>query len=98
MEVNFLPIAQMEIDAAFDWYEKQAIGLGYDLLDALNDTLRLVVSYPELHPLAGDNIRRCLFNRFPYALYYGTTEGQILVVAVAHLRRKPGYWHGRLKV
>jgi len=39
MEVNFLPIAQMEIDDAFDWYEKQVIGLGYDLLDALNDTL-----------------------------------------------------------
>ena len=58
MEVIFLPIAQMEIDDAFDWYEKQAIGLGYDLLDALNDTLRLAVSYPELHPLAGDNIRR----------------------------------------
>lgn len=48
MEVDFLPIAQVELDDAFDWYEKQAIGLGYDLLDALNDTLRLVVSYPFL--------------------------------------------------
>ena len=97
MEVNFLPIAQTELDDAFDWYEKQAIGLGYTLLDALNDTLRLVVSYPELHPLVGDKIRRCLFNRFPYALYYGIIEGRILVVAIAHLRRKPGYWYDRLK-
>jgi len=65
MEVNFLPIAKNELDDAFDWYEKQAIGLGYNLLDALNDTLRLVVSYPELHPLVGRNIRRCLLNRSP---------------------------------
>ena len=41
MEVRFLPFAQTELDDAFDWYEKQATGLGYELLDALNDTLRL---------------------------------------------------------
>ncbi len=97
MKIRFLTIAQSELDDAFDWYEKQAIGLGYNFLEALNVALRLVVSYPELQPLVSANIRRCLLNRFPYALYYRITKDEIFVVAVAHLRRKPKYWHDRVK-
>ncbi len=48
MKISFLPIARCELDDAFDWYEKQMIGLGYDFLEALNSTLKLIVSYPEL--------------------------------------------------
>ena len=97
MKIRFFSIAQSELDDAFDWYEEQAIGLGYDFLKALNVTLRLIASYPELQPVVSRNIRRCLLNRFPYALYYGIANNEIFVVAVAHLRRKPNYWCDRLE-
>jgi len=97
MQVSFLPIARAELDGTFDWYEEQMIGLGYSFLDALNDTLKLIVSYPELHPLIRGHIRRCLLNRFPYAIYYGIAEAEIVVVAISHLRRKPDYWLERLE-
>ena len=97
MKINFLPIAQAELDGAFDWYQEQMIGLGYDFLEALNNTLRLIVSYPELPPVMSGNIRRYLLNRFPYAIYYGVADERIVVIAVSHLRRKPEYWLVRLE-
>jgi hypothetical protein len=43
------------------------------------------------------NVRRCLLNRFPYAIYYGVAEDGVVVIAVSHLRRKPDYWLERLE-
>lgn len=95
MKVAFLPEAQAELDDAFSWYEEQAVGLGYEFLDELDQSLRLIVTFPEFHPQVDKKLRRCLVNRFPYGVYYGTVDDSIIVVAVAHLRRKPDYWTSR---
>jgi len=96
MKIVLLPLAQAELDDAFSWYEEQAVGLGYAFLDALDQSLRLVVTFPELQPQIGKKVRRCLINRFPYGIYYGVNDDTIIVVAVAHLRRKPTYWINRI--
>ncbi len=57
MNISFLPIAQTELDDVFLWYEKQAVGLGYEFLDAFDQAVRLITSFPELHSLVGKNIR-----------------------------------------
>ncbi|WP_225073916.1 type II toxin-antitoxin system RelE/ParE family toxin [Desulfuromonas sp. CSMB_57] len=96
MKIVFLLPAQAELDDAFSWYEEQAVGLGYELLDEIDQALRLVVSFPELQPQMVHKVRRCLVNRFPYGIYYGLSEDTIVVVAVAHLKRKPTYWIDRM--
>lgn len=95
MKIAFLPAAQAELDDAFSWYEEQAVGLGYEFLDELDQTLRLIGSFPELHPLVDKKVRRCLINRFPFGVYYGVADNTITVVAIAHLKRKPAYWTDR---
>jgi toxin ParE2 len=95
MKIAFLPPAQAELDEAFSWYEEQAVGLGYEFLDELDQTLRLIATFPEFHPLVDKKLRRCLVNRFPYSVLYGFTDNTITVVAIAHLRRKPSYWTDR---
>jgi plasmid stabilization system protein ParE len=95
MKIAFLPAAQSELDSAFSWYEEQAVGLGNEFLDELDKTLRLIATFPELQPLIDKKVRRCLVNRFPYAIFYGVADHSIIVVAVAHLRRKPDYWKSR---
>lgn len=97
-KISFLPAAQNELDDAFLWYEDQAVGLGYEFLDELDQSLRLIVNYPGLQPPIDNNVRRCLVNRFPYGIFYGVADNAIIVVAVAHLKRKPAYWKNRLKV
>jgi hypothetical protein len=41
-------------------------------------------------------VRRLLVDRFPYALVFVESETEIRVLAVAHTRRRPGYWRSRL--
>lgn len=97
MKIAFLSAAQAELDEAFSWYEEQAVGLGYEFLDELDQTLRLIATFPESHPLVDIKLRRCLVNRFPYGVFYGLIDNTITVVAIAHLKRKPSYWIDRKK-
>ena len=97
MRVRFLEIAELELDQAFHWYESQAPGLGDAFVIELLSAAERVSLYPEAwHPL-GEGVRRCRLNRFPYGLIYAVESGDILVLAIAHLHRKPGYWRDRLK-
>ena len=98
MRVSLLPLAQTELDEAFSWYEEQAIGLGYDFLDEFDQSVRLIASFPELFERIHEGVRRCLINRFPFGIIYGIDAEKIVVIAVAHLKRKPKYWLKKKKV
>jgi hypothetical protein len=50
------------------------------------------LSYPEIEP----GIRRCRLARFPYGLIYGVDDETVVIVAVAHLHRRPRYWIDRI--
>jgi hypothetical protein len=72
-------------------------GFGEAFLIEVLSAAERVSRYPKAwHPLAED-VRRCRLNRFPYGLIYVVENGDILVLAVAHLHRQPGYWRDRLK-
>ena len=95
MNIRFLTLAQQEIDESVRWYNEQA-GLGRDFLDELDRAVRLIKSHPLAATEIEPEIRRCLLHRFPYALIYGIDEETIVVIAVAHLHRKPRYWSDRI--
>jgi len=44
----------------------------------------------------GGKWRRILLRRFPFGVVYGVMDDQIVVVAIMHTRRKPGYWKNRM--
>lgn len=97
MRVRFLEVAEIELDQAISWYESQAPGLGGAFLIEVLSAVERVSSYPDAwHPLE-EGLRRCRLNRFPYGLIYAVENSDILVLAVAHLHRKPGYWRDRLR-
>ena len=97
MTVHFLEVAEIELDQAVCWYEAQAAGLGDAfLIEVLSATDRISL-YPEAWQALDKSVRRCRLNRFPYGLIYGVENGDILVLAVAHLHRQPDYWRDRLK-
>jgi len=96
MTVRFLALAQREVDDAVTWYNKQAAGLGQEFLDELDRAVRRVAAFPMSGQEIERGIRRCLLARFPYGLIYGVEGETIIVVAVAHLHRKPRYWVERI--
>lgn len=96
MRVTFLSPALAEIIAAIEYYESQRSGLGAQLDTDLERTLSSIAENPGFGaPFEGDT-RRALLNRFPYAVVYRLLADRVLVVAFAHLRRRPAYWRDRL--
>ena len=92
--------AVADLTAAGDWYESQVRGLGLDLADEVQRSLDVIAESPSTWPLwpgvpEGLNVRRFLLTGFPFAIAYALEGDRIVVLAVAHLRRRPGYWMGR---
>lgn len=94
--VQFHPEAEAELLAAVAYYEDQRPGLGVDLRQEVEAAVGLVRQDPQLFPARPtDGLRKCPVRRFPYAVYYLELDVEIWVAAVAHRKRRPGYWAGR---
>jgi toxin ParE2 len=66
------------------------------LIEVLSAADRIARLPQEWHP-PGEGLRRCRVSRFPHGLIYAIEDGDIMVLAVAHLHRRPEYWRDRLK-
>lgn len=97
---RFHPAATEELDEAAEWYDAQLPGLSLELFDAVDEAIALIVEHPVAWQrdsvVAGREIRRFVMRRFPFAIVYYAVDDIIQVVAVAHGKRRPGYWRGRL--
>jgi len=92
---RFLPPAEEELTEASLFYETASEGLGSAFLDDVQRVVDAVREQPRLgRPVAG-KLRRVLMRRFPFSLIYSEEADAILIVAVAHQRRRPGYWRSR---
>ena len=97
MTVVFHPLAERELIAAAKSYETRALGLGTDFIRQVEHTPSEIVANPDAGTLfAGSKIRRRLLRRFPFGLVNQRDTENILVIAVMHLHRRPGYWKRRL--
>lgn len=97
MRVRLLDAAEIELDQAVRWYEAQAPRLGDAFLVEVLSAADRIALYPEAWQSLDEGVRRCRLSRFPYGLVYAIEDGDILVLAVAHLHREPDYWRDRLK-
>ncbi|MUG95951.1 type II toxin-antitoxin system mRNA interferase toxin, RelE/StbE family [Scytonema sp. UIC 10036] len=88
--------ARKELDAAIFYYEGQKVGLGLDLLSEVEKTIEKIQQNPnEGSPYKITGIRRYTIQHFPYLIFYKELEEVILVIAIAHGKRKPDYWKKR---
>jgi hypothetical protein len=77
------------------YYESQVHGLGGAFADAVGRTIAFVCTYPEGASRAQPTVHRALVPRLPYAVVYRFDRVSVLILAVAHFHRRPGYWRGR---
>lgn len=85
---------------AAEWYAERVDGLGDRfLLEAEAAFARIdetpLTGSPWTHRRLPEGVRRMLLRSFPYSVVY-IVEPRVVIVAVAHLRRRPGYWVRRL--
>ena len=95
MSLSFHPDARRELLSAMEWYDDNAGGRGWDLLAEVEAAILNILEYPELWPATHAFCQRCLTGRYPYAIVYQIHDAHIIVFAVAHASRRPGYWKSR---
>ena len=99
MRLRFHPAARREATEAAEYYEQQREELGFAFSQAVRDAAAFVRTFPRAgKPLKGSasDCRRWQVSGFPYALVYTELDGALLLLAVAHAKRHPTYWIGRL--
>ena len=93
---RFLTPANEELSEAAKFYEAHSTGLGSDYLNEVQHAIDLVCEFPELGQAVDPKLRRVVLHRFPFNLIYSVEAEAIVIVAVAHQRRRPGYWKSRI--
>jgi plasmid stabilization system protein ParE len=97
MKIEFLALAAAEYREAADYYESERDGLGGEFAEEASLTLQRIAAYPEAWPKLSARTRRCLLDRFPYALVYQLRGKDIRIIAVMHLKRRPLFWRDRMQ-
>jgi toxin ParE1/3/4 len=100
--VRFEDEADAEYRLAGRWYEERREHLGIEFFDAVDAAVDQIVAMPRAGGLVPRvpselTVRRRAVSRFPYHVIYLETPTEIRILAIAHDRRKPGYWHARLR-
>ena len=97
LRVRLAPEAEAELGAAALWYEAKRRGLGADLIAAIDEALEWISANPLASPIWRPDMtfRRHSVRRFPYVVFLTVSDEGIHVLAVAHGKRRPGYWLDR---
>ena len=93
---RFLYPAEEEMTEASLFYEAASDGLGSDFLTDVQIGINNLLEHPHLGQPVGGGMRRMLLHRFPFSLIYSIESDAILIIAVAHYGRRPGYWRDRV--
>ena len=94
--IRLHPAAAKELETAFDWYfERNPKVAGY-FLHQLDHAISRIADSPITWPTYYFGTRRYIFSQFPFQIIYREREDVIEIIAIAHGRRRPGYWKERL--
>jgi plasmid stabilization system protein ParE len=96
MTYAFHPEARLEYIDAAAFYESRRPGLGAAFSREIEATIDRILEAPERCRVIEQDVRRCLTHTFPYGILYTVEDDSILIVAIAHGSRKPGYWNQRI--
>jgi plasmid stabilization system protein ParE len=90
--LNAAPRVDLDVAAAYQWYETEQAELGAQFLAELDASYNRIVDGPFKYQDLGFGIRRALLRRLPYAVYFAIESDVIAVLAVLHVSRDPAEW------
>jgi len=93
---SFHPEAETEADAAFEnyWVRSADAAFGFD--QELRDAYQTLQIHPLVCPPYLHGTRRVILERYPFSVIFRERLHDIQIIAVAHAKRRPGYWATRL--
>jgi len=94
--------AEQELELARKWYDEQRYGLGLVFFDAFEVAVQYAQDFPGAgaalsDPMFVSSVRRFPLRGFPFHIVTTVEDDGLVVIAVAHAKRKPEYWLERVK-
>lgn len=96
MRYEFHPEALEEYEQAGLYYAGREPGLGLRFVEAVEDCIWRILDAPTRWRVIEEDVRRCLTHVFPYGVLYTVEPDYVLIVAIMHCSREPGYWKQRV--
>ncbi len=97
MRIEFHPEARVEFTGAVVWYKAEQVALGRRFRHAVDAAIGEAAEHPLRHPILEQDVRRRLVRVFPYSVLYVPEPDHVLILAVMHNHREPGYWRNRIE-
>ena len=98
MFARFLKPAEAEVDEAIEYFDSQRDGLGDRFEEDLRSTVVALTARPLTGRVISGRVRKFRLRTFRYNVIYVIDDDVAVIVAVAHHRRRPGYWQTRLSL
>jgi toxin ParE1/3/4 len=96
MNYVFYPEALTEYSEAVQYYySEQRSEVAQGFINAVEDAVYRIRESPDRYIAIDEDVRRCMTRKFPYGILYTVEQDYILILAVMHCSREPGYWKNR---
>ena len=95
MRYVFHPEALSEYAEAVQYYTEQRVEVAQAFINEIEDTVYRIKEAPIRYAAIDEDVRRCMARRFPYGVLYTIEQNYVLILAVMHCSREPGYWRNR---
>ena len=93
----FHPAAEIEHLEIIAYYETKSPGLGAQYLVEFEGYMEKICESPDMPlKLSGTDLHQQVMFKFPFTILYREAFRSVQVLGVAHQRRRPNYWLGRL--
>ena len=87
--------ARADSDDSFDWYAKRSEEAAIGFVSAVDEAMVRIMANPERCPKTLAECRCCSLKKYPFRVVFREEYDRIVVIAVAHAKRRPGYWKDR---
>lgn len=96
MKVSLSVHAELELVEGAAYYASEANAeIANAFISEFDRSAKLLGEYPQLGTIWRGRIRRLPLRRFPYSIVYALSPSEVRILAIAHQRRRPGFWKGR---
>ncbi len=95
VEVRLHPDAERELRAAFHWYFDRNLIVAESFKAEAKHAIKAIAESPNRWPRLTEAARQYDFPRFPFTIVYRSSPKFVEIIAVAHQKRRPGYWEKR---
>ena len=93
--VEYLGGARNDFDESFDWYRQRSVVAAIGFAAAVDEAIDKILADPGRFPKTSGGCRCCSLKRYPFRIVFREETERLVVVAIAHAKRRPHFWRRR---